>query len=198
MKTKQILIIAFIALASVQIYIPLRMILGKESVIKNGKEYKFKTAPLDPNDPFRGKYVRLRFTNNTKIVMPNEIWNEQDVVFVSFLSDEEGFAEIKSVLKTVPENEDFYLKTTVSYVYDDGRIEIYYPFDRFYMEESKAPEAENVYWESLRDTSKTTYALVNIKNGDAVLKDVCIDGISITKLADSNEELSENTSKNDD
>ncbi|HMB62545.1 MAG TPA: hypothetical protein VKN36_05700, partial [Eudoraea sp.] len=63
-----------------------------------------------------------------------------------------------------------------------------YPFDRFYMEESKANEAELTYRQSQRDTSKITYALVRIKNGEAVLKDVMIDGISIRELVKTKEE----------
>ena len=54
------------------------------------------------------------------------------------------------------------------------------------MEESKAYEAELTYRQSQRDTTKLTYALVSIKNGDAVLKDVLIDGISIKEIVETN------------
>ena len=53
------------------------------------------------------------------------------------------------------------------------------PFDRFYMEESKAPKAEKVYNAANSDQRKETYALVYIKDGTAVLNDVIIDGQSI-------------------
>ncbi len=61
-------------------------------------------------------------------------------------------------------------------------IDLEFPFTKFYMEETKAADAEKLYWETLRDNSKTIYALVYIKDGDAVLKDVCIDGVSIKEL----------------
>ena len=55
------------------------------------------------------------------------------------------------------------------------------------MEESKAYKAEQEYRESQQDTTKTTYALISIKNGDAVLKDVFIDKIAIRELVKENE-----------
>jgi hypothetical protein len=54
------------------------------------------------------------------------------------------------------------------------------------MEESKAYEAEMVHIESSRDTSQITYALVYIKEGDAVLKDVLIDDVSIVEIVREN------------
>jgi hypothetical protein len=49
------------------------------------------------------------------------------------------------------------------------------------MEEGKTYEAETAYREYNRDTiiTKPAYALVAIKEGSAVLKDVIIEGISI-------------------
>ena len=43
-------------------------------------------------------------------------------------------------------------------------------------------EAESIHRESLRDENQITYALVSIKNGDAVLKDVFIDATSIREI----------------
>ena len=57
------------------------------------------------------------------------------------------------------------------------------------MEESKAYEAEQIYIENQIDSSKKTYALVSIKNGDAVLKDVLIDGVSIREVVKENRKL---------
>lgn len=76
------------------------------------------------------------------------------------------------------------MKAKVAYVTDNGtnRLTIDYPFDRFYMEESKARDAEMAYRESQLDTTQTTYALVKIKAGEAVLKEVMINGIPIREI----------------
>jgi len=50
------------------------------------------------------------------------------------------------------------------------------------MDEDKALAAENLYFESLADTTKRTYAVVYIKEGKAVLQDVQIDGVSVVDL----------------
>lgn len=54
------------------------------------------------------------------------------------------------------------------------------------MNENKAKKAEEVYAESIIDTTKIAYALVATKNGKAVVKDVLIDNISIKELAKAN------------
>ena len=51
------------------------------------------------------------------------------------------------------------------------------------MEESKAHNAEQVYIESAIDTTQIAYALVSIRYGDAVVKDVIINGIPIRQAA---------------
>ena len=51
------------------------------------------------------------------------------------------------------------------------------------MQEFKAPKAERLYNEANRKKEDTCYALVTIYNGNAVINDVMINDISISKLA---------------
>ena len=181
-KNKHILLFALVALA--QLYVPAKMIWNQEGILKDGTEYKFKTAPVDPNDPFRGKYITLTFEENTVTVEDERNWSRGEEVYVLLTTNESGFAEIASVSKQSPDNLTDFVKAKVWFVSGEGgsRLTIDYPFNRFYMEESKAYDAEVTYRESQMDTTKTTYALVSIKNGDAVLKDVLIDGVPIREL----------------
>lgn len=41
------------------------MVFGREHVIRNGRSISIKTAPIDPRDPFRGDFVRLRYAMNS-------------------------------------------------------------------------------------------------------------------------------------
>jgi hypothetical protein len=59
------------------------------------------------------------------------------------------------------------------------------------MEESKAEEAELIHRKSQQDKSQVTYALVSIKDGDAVLKDVLINGTSISEIVKRNQKNKE-------
>ena len=184
MNKKKILLLSFFLVVLVQLYVPSKMIWDKEEVLRTGTEYKFRTAPIDPNDPFRGKYITLRFDNNIVNTPSEQDWKVGESIYVSMTTDDKGFAKIESVSKERPKEKHEFIKATVRSVLETNprRLTIDYPFDRYYMEESKAYEAEQVYRESNRDTLEVTYALVSIKNGNAVLKDVLIDETSIKEI----------------
>ncbi len=177
-------VIALFALVVVaQLLVPAKMVWDQEDVLQTGTEYKFKTAPVDPNDPFRGKYITLSFDHNTIEVENTEDWYRGDVIYASISNGKDGYARIHSIAKEKPSSNQDFIKAEVGFATGNTtKLSIDFPFDRFYLEESKAEEAEYTYWSSRRDTTKTTYALVNIKNGRGVLKDVLIDGISIVEL----------------
>lgn len=161
--------------------VPLRMIFGSEEVVTEGKMFKFRTRPVDPTDPFRGKYVTLSFSENSFVVDSSETWESGEDIYVQLGEDSLGFAVIEAVSKFGMGSE--IVKAKVAY-YSMGEVHINYPFDRFYMEETKAPVAENIYWEAIRDTSKITWAEVMVKDGKAVLTDVKIGGVSLKELAE--------------
>lgn len=184
MISKKIILPIFILVALAQLYVPSKMIYDREEILETGTDYKFSTAPIDPSDLFRGKYIILSYKDNVVDVKNEKSWIATETVYVSLDTDEAGFAKIESISKEKPsENQDF-IKAEVSTVSSDGtnKLTIYFPFDRYYMEESKAYDAELVYTKSLQDTTQVAYALVSIKNGDAVLKDVLINGISIKEI----------------
>lgn len=186
MNQNKWIIIGFILMVAVQLVVPASMIYNAEAIIAKGTEYKFITTPIDPTDPFRGKYITLSYRENRFQIYNPEEWSTNEIVFVTLTTDENGYAKISSVSKEMPADQQDFVKAKVSYVTnlenEDNYMTISYPFDRYYMEESKASDAETLYLESLRDTNLITYGLVNIKAGEAVLKDVMIDGKSIKEM----------------
>lgn len=184
MRNNKLILIAFILVALAQLYVPAKMILGREDILNTGKEYKFKTAPIDPADPFRGKYITLRYDENTIEIQEEAEWEEGETIYVFLSADNNGFAKISSVSKEEPPASQDFLKAKVGNVFGDGskKLVIDYPFDRYYMEESKAYDAELTYQRSQADTNQVAYALVSIKEGEAVLKDVLIDGVPIREI----------------
>lgn len=189
MNSKKIVVIAFVLVALVQLFVPAKMIWDKEDVLDTGIEFKFKTAPVDPNDPFRGKYITLTYDENSIKVTDEEDWVTGESIYVSLTTDNSGFAKVTSVSKNKPANNENFVRAKVGSVLGNGsnQLIIVYPFDRYYMEESKAYDAELTYRMSQQDTSKITYALVSVKNGEAVLKDVLIDGTSIREIVKVNQ-----------
>ena len=192
MKSKSILLIAFILVVIAQLFVPIQMINSQEDVLATGKTLKFKTEPIDPYDAFRGKFIYLNFADD-KIPVSNETrkLKYNDAIFVTF-KDSAGYALPLSASLTEPASSE-YIKAKVNYV--DSRailkfnrsanrgnnlfVFIDYPFDRFYMNEYKAPEAEKVYSGANRDLKQNVYAEVAMKNGIGVVKDVFVDGIPI-------------------
>ena len=187
MNYKKISITAFILMCIAQLFVPAKMITGQEDVLKTGKVFKFRTAPVDPNDPFRGKYITLNYQDD-EFPAPdmNILKGKNQQLYVELKTDGDGFAKIINVSKIRPAHPDYIISNNHYQTRRNNQdlISIQFPFDRFYMEEFKAPAAEKAYRESNRDTSVVTYALVYIKDGDVVLEDVVMDGISIKDQAE--------------
>lgn len=178
MKNKKALFVIFIIVVLAQLYVPAQMILNQESIIDTGTLFKFKTIPFDPIDPLRGKYIHLRFEEDTFNITNKKEWTRYQEVFVVIENDSEGFAKIVNIVKEKPDSNLDFLKANIDFV-NKEHIRIEYPFNRFYMEESKAKEAEDLYQQNSNNHIQGAYALVYVKDGESVLKDVMIDGKSI-------------------
>lgn len=181
MKSKGIVIVLFLILAGVQWFVPLQMIQDRRSTLANGKIYKFKMAPVDPIDPFRGKYLDLQFQEAQYEVNSGVEWQPNESVYVILQQDSLGYAFITDLSKEKPVPDKDYIKTTISYI--DGEeysmVHIDYPFDRYYINERMAEPLEKAFSEILSDTSKVNYAQVRIRSDQVILEEVYIDEQSI-------------------
>ncbi len=180
--------VIFLLLALAQVAVPLQMIRQREAVLSEGTLYRFITEPIDPADPFQGRYVWLRIERDT-ILLPRD--SEQPPRykshgFASVAVDEEGYAYFDNWHTERPTGSN-YLETRSWGRYRNGddksKTEIYIeiPFNRFYMDEAKAPRAEIITREASRD--KTCWVEVRILNGSAVIEDVVVEGQSLRDLA---------------
>ena len=189
MQYKKLYIFIFVLVAAIQIYVPAKMVYDSELILDEGAVYKFKAAPVDPNDPFRGKYITLSYDIDAYEVDIRENWERGESVYVLLRRDEDGFAQVLMLSKDRPGEDVHYVKATVGYVYnlsqgEDSlkKVNLNFPFVRYYMEESKALPAEMAYRESTRDTSITTYALIHIKDGQPMIKNVMIGDVPIREI----------------
>lgn len=180
---KKITIGLFLGMCLLQWFVPAKMIYDTEALLREGTSYKFKTQPIDPSDPFRGKYVTLNFEAQAVTLADSSDWVPGDEAYVIFTTDSAGFATAVSIDRAEPPTGPF-LKTTVSYLSSNEDFRVFFdlPFERFYLEESKASQAEQIYWSSQRDSTQVTYGLVNIGTGTAVLKDLMINDTSIVEI----------------
>jgi len=181
MKTTGIILFAVLCL--IQLAVPSKMVFAQEEVLASGHEYRFRTAPVDPYDPFRGKYVTLDFDAEECKRPATDTWMRGESVYAVLGTDSAGFAIVTSVHKQEPQEGVDYVTAKVMHVYDD-KLMLDYSFNRFYMDENKAPAAEKRYQEANRRSSpREAYAVVYVKKGEAALKDVMIDGVSLRILA---------------
>lgn len=183
MNKTTLLILIFLAMLLLQWIVPLRMVLRQENVLRSGHTYRFRCAPIDPADPFRGRYMTLAFNDITIPLPAGLMVNTGEKVFVTVREDSSGFAIIDEVLVHPPTHSNLYFEARISAIQTDSTLLVLeYPFTRFYMEEFKAPKAEKIYFDALRDSSQVAYALVTIARGRSQLIDVQINGRSIHQL----------------
>jgi uncharacterized membrane-anchored protein len=193
MNKQTLILIAFGVMAFLQLWLPAQTAIQYENTLRKGEAFRFETILVDPNDPFRGKYIRLdfpRFTADIKDAVQQESLKKLEngqKVYCLIENDERGFAQIKDLRWSPPEEGLPYFPAKVNYIYYQEKeietIDLLYSFDRFYMEESKAPAAEIRYNEAVRDTTQESYALVKIRKGMVVLEDVVLNGVSITEVS---------------
>ena len=135
MKSHKLWLLLLVATILVQLIIAGSMIFQFEDILKSGHEYKFRTAPIDPNDPFRGKYVSLSYKDNiVKVSLPNfnELYGKQVNAIIA--KDKEGFAFIKSISQDSKSIKGDYFRSEITGV-DSHQIVLNFPFDKYYMEE---------------------------------------------------------------
>lgn len=182
---KQLTIFGFLILVLIQLGVIYNVIYKEEQVINKGKAYKFLTQPIDPTDPFRGKFITLRYKMDSYKTAID--WKRGEDVYV-YLKDSLGFAAIDTISKnSLDVKKDFVVaKATWSNNFNIlkknsvKKVHFKLPFNRFYMEEFKANPAEVLTQQRVGDSLvKNVYSLVYVNQGKAVLQDVFVNEIPI-------------------
>ena len=171
---KPLRLVLWIVLALAQLAVPAWMIVGEERVLRDGRQLKLQTRPVDPADVFRGRYVALGFTVGE---VPRELvrghFNHGDIGYLELRESANGFGEVVALHKGAPEGE-LILKATVNSITPEV-IGVELPFDRYYMDENAAPEAEIAYRQRASDPTES-WVIVRILKGRAVLEELYIGG----------------------
>lgn len=161
----------------IQLLVPILMIAKREHTLQHGTIVKFRTAPVDPYDAFRGRYVALNFESRSVAQDEQDDFRDGEKIHAAIGTDDEGFAFFAGIAREPPETGP-YLSTRISYV--SGRsVHLRLPFDRFYMDEHEAPEAERAYQRHAARTNRNAYIQVRIKDGFGVIEDLYVDNTPI-------------------
>ena len=161
-------LIVFVLVALAQLAVPASLVWKREQTLGRGSVWKFRTAPVDPVDVFRGRYVALHFEVETQEIAPPANASSGQAVFVTLKTNAEGFAEIDQVATSKPAGYDFMearlLGTTVSL-----------PFDKYWVTERDAPAAETAYRNLSRRGNQNAYVTVRVFRGDAAIEQLYLD-----------------------
>lgn len=170
---RRLIIGLFLCVSFVQIITPFSMIIKRESVLKDGEQFKFKTAPVDPYDAFRGRYVALRLEENYVPAVKETKLNRGQTVYALIAVDSQGFAGFTAASAARPSDKP-YIQTKVLYV-SGGKVYLDLPIDRYYMEETAAVSAERMYQKHAQAPSaQDAYVMVRIKDGFAVIESLYV------------------------
>lgn len=179
-------VILFLFVAAAQLAVPAWMLVGHERVRKDGAVFLFRTAPVDPRDPFRGEYVRLNFeAQQGSWTAPDAGTMEygQRNAFALLDTDSLGYARITALVDHAPDNGP-YLPIRYWTMGDEGTVNsLELPFDRYYLEEGDGPKTEALLapdWSSgSPSTPLPAHAVVRILHGQAVITDLVVGERSI-------------------
>ena len=170
MKTLRLVVFAVVALA--QISVPASMIWKRQQTLNHGRLWKFRTAPVDPVDVFRGRYLTFRFAAEefaTAEPLPGG-----DFVYAWLKEDADGFAVVEYASATPRDGDD--VVRVESYGHYDGKARLGFPFDQLWVTEADAPAAEQAYLAHSRREQADAYVTVRVHNGDAAIEELFIAG----------------------
>jgi hypothetical protein len=129
---------------------------------------------VDPVDPFRGRYVALALEMERQAVPAREGLREGQEVFVLLEEDEEGFARLASVLPDRPARGTVFVKARLR-GRPDGSFRLDLPFDRYYMEESRAQETETLLRQSAAREGGRAWIAVRVRGDRATIADLVVE-----------------------
>jgi uncharacterized membrane-anchored protein len=176
---RRIVLLGLLVLAIVQLAVPLRMIANRLDALETGRLFRFRTAPVDPYDAFRGRYVALEMAASTIAVADAADYAPGQKIFVLLENDDEGFARPVGLERRQPHDTAYVAARVAPWGHTEREVRIGFPFDRYYMNEELAPAAERAYREHSGGGQHDAYVAVRIKDGFAVLEELYVAGMPI-------------------
>lgn len=172
MKSLPLGVFALTVLA--QWLVPLAAIRQHEKVLVEGQLVRLKCTAPDPYDPLRGRYLAVR-PEASEVKVDKELKSYRGPGYAVLAIGADGIATVNRIERERPA-EGLFVRVRVRWAYE-GKARFDWPFDRYYLNETLAPEADRWLAESLR-SAKSVLAEVRVFDGRAVLEDLSLDGKS--------------------
>ena len=180
LNKKKVVATLFVVLATLHVAVPLQMIGKREWVLRHGSVHRFETAPVDPVDLFRGRYVQLRMKESTATCENKNNFSDGQRLYVSVTKDENGISHLGVASLKRPATGDYFRAAIQNRYGRADTVRVKLPYDRYYMNEKLAPEAERVYRDFARsDSGKSATVTVRMAHGVAVLEELYVEDKTI-------------------
>ncbi|MEM6806573.1 MAG: GDYXXLXY domain-containing protein [Bacteroidota bacterium] len=160
------------------IAVPIQMIYTYENILDEGEVHRFKPRPIDPYNPFQGRYVRLYFEDrDLSYEGAEDIFERGSKAYVSLEKDSVGISHARDIFLSPPSDQP-YVEVEVSSV---GKEKVWfrYPFSEYYMNEEMAPLAEIEIREHSRRDEVEVYVDVRVKNGQGIIEQLYVEDQAI-------------------
>ena len=161
----------FILVALAQLSVPAMLAWGRIQTLAHGRIWKLKTAPIDPVDAVRGRYVMMRFAAEDNYRQPEQL-KSVDSIYAILKEGADGFAEIDHLSPSATPG-DSAMKVEPG-GYWDGQQRVVFPFRYFWLSEKRAPAAEQAYRENSKRGEQNAFVTIRIRNGDAALEQLYV------------------------
>lgn len=171
-------ILIFCVLALAQVAVPAAMVWQREQTLKQGRVWKFRTAPVDPVDAIRGRYIALRFAAE-EFDAPVKFESGNKSVYAVLKQDTDGFAEVDHLTTETVVTDD--VVPVESAWWSSGKQYVSFPFDKFWVAEANARATERAYVENNRRDKQNAYVTVRVRHGDAALDQLFIDNTPLSE-----------------
>lgn len=173
---KKNVIVILLAVSAIQLATPAYMLAGRERTLREGEVFRFQTAPVDPYDAFRGRYVALSVGTSTVPWDGGEHRrHRRDEAYVTLGVGPDGYATPLRASRTRPD-EGAYVRANVWGGVGATNVQVRLPIDRYYLPEDEAPAAERAYREHSRATNRQAEVVVRVRKGDLVVEDLLVEG----------------------
>jgi len=189
MKSNKLIITAFILVALVQLFVPYRMISKQADFAETGQEFKFKTDNrFNPDfngigSDLNGKFIWLKFREDHIKITDKKYWEKIRNAYVIFTTDSGGFVKIKSVVTLKPLDTPNWVRARVNVNWKDStRLQLFYPFSNYYIQDTQIKKVESVIKNNLCDTFKTNYLKIKIKENQFTAGDLILAGVPFKEM----------------